>query len=488
MYKVLFATSEAYPLIKTGGLADVSGSLPVALQSLGHEVIILLPAYPEACQRTEKLKTLTTLSLPHGEVKLLEGYLPGTKVKVWLVDCSVYFNRPGNPYLGPDGDPWHDNADRFHLFAQVAIAIATSKANLNWQPDIVHCNDWQTGLIPALLHTESLSHEQKATTIFTIHNIAYQGLFPYSTFIALGLPKELWSSEALEFHDQVSFIKGGLVFADRVNTVSPNYAKEIQSPEYGYGLDGLLHHRSDRLSGILNGIDDTVWNPETDPYLKTNYDHKKLAGKKKNKAALQKEYKLPNEPNTLLVGLVGRLVHQKGIDLVINSLPELATLPVQFVALGTGEPAYEHALRDMARLFPKQISVNIGYDEALAHRIEAGADVFLMPSRFEPCGLNQLYSLRYGTVPIVRRVGGLADTVVDAAPETLKDKTASGIVFDNADGESLYAAVIRAKELYQDKKIWKQIQQTGMRGESSWKHSAQQYTQLYELAIKDCQK
>ena len=498
MYKVLFATSEVYPLVKTGGLADVSGSLPVALQSLGHEVIILLPAYPEACQRTEKLKTLTTLSLPHGEVKLLEGYLPDTKIKVWLVDCSVYFNRPGNPYLGPDGDPWHDNADRFHLFTQVAVAIAlgkvttgktvTGKKEPNWQPDIVHCNDWQTGLIPALLHTERLPQKQKPATIFTIHNIAYQGLFPYSTFIALGLPEELWSSEALEFHDQVSFIKGGLVFADRVNTVSPNYAQEIQSPEYGYGLDGLLQHRGDRLSGILNGIDDTVWNPETDPYLKTNYDHKKLAGKKKNKAALQKEYKLPIKPNALLIGLVGRLVHQKGIDLVINSLPELTELPIQFVALGTGEPAYEHALRDIARLYPKQISVNIGYDEALAHRIEAGADVFLMPSRFEPCGLNQLYSLRYGTIPIVRRVGGLADTVVDSTPETLKDKTATGIVFDNADSESLCTAVIRAKELYQDKKTWKKIQQTGMQCESSWEHSAQQYTRLYELAIKDSQE
>ena len=309
-------------------------------------------------------------------------------------------------------------------------------------------------------------------------------MFPYSTFVALGLPKELWSSDALEFHDQVSFIKGGLVFADQINTVSPNYAQEIQSPEYGDGLDGLLHYRSDKLSGILNGIDDIVWNPETDPYLKTNYDHKKLAGKKKNKAALQKEYKLPNEPNALLIGLVGRLVHQKGIDLIINILPQLATLPIQFVALGTGETTYEHALRDIARLFPKKISVNIGYDEALAHRIEAGSDVFLMPSRFEPCGLNQLYSLRYGTIPIVRRVGGLADTVVDATPETLKDKTANGIVFEHADSESLLAAVIRANELYQNNKTWRQIQKNGMQYNSSWKHSAEQYVELYDLAIK----
>lgn len=493
MHKILFVSSEVYPLIKTGGLADVSGSLPIALTELGHEVVILLPAYPEACKRTEKLKPLTTLSLPHGEVKLLEGILPNSKpeVKVWLVDFPVFFNRPGNPYLGPDGKDWHDNADRFHLFAQVAVALSMGKmgtgTTLKWQPDIVHCHDWQTGLVPALLHIDALSQPQiqRPATIFTIHNLAYQGIFPYSTFVALGLPQEFWSPEALEFYDQFSFIKGGLIFADRINTVSPNYAQEIQQPEFGNGLDELLHYRNDRLSGILNGIDDTVWNPETDAHIKKNYDHKKLAGKKQNKAALQKEFKLPNKPNTLLIGLIGRLVHQKGIDLVVNVLSQLSDLSIQFVALGTGETEYEQALRDLARQFPKNISVNIGYDEALAHRIEAGADVFLMPSRFEPCGLNQLYSLRYGTIPIVRNIGGLTDTVLDATPKALKEKTANGIVFENADSDSLLEAIMRATELFQDKKAWKKLQQTGMQCGSSWRHSAQLYVELYELAIKD---
>lgn len=481
--KVLFVASEVHPLIKTGGLADVGGSLPPALHALGCDVRVLMPAYRDAVAKAAKLERIAELVLPgvHAPVALLEGTLPGTRVKIWLVDYAPAYDRPGNPYLAPGGQPWHDNAERFALLAQVATRIALGQAKLGWRPQVVHCNDWQAGLVPALLALEP----KRPATVFTIHNLSYQGLFPYRTFVDLGLAQTLWSHHALEFHEQMSFIKGGIVFADRVNTVSPHYAEEIQTPEFGCGLDGLLRHRADRLSGILNGIDPKVWDPAKDPHLAQRYSARRFSDKAPNKLALRKAFKLRRAARTPLVGMVGRLVHQKGIDLVLDALPRLATLDLQLAILGTGERRYEDGLREAAARRHRWLSVRIGYDESLAHLIEGGADMFLMPSRFEPCGLNQLYSLRYGTIPIVRRAGGLADTVVDADADHLRAGTATGIVFEAASADALFDAVHRACVLYEDERQWMKLALTGMRQDFNWRESAGHYVALYKTARRD---
>lgn len=483
MRKILFVTSEAQPLMKTGGLGDVCGGLPRALHGLGADVRLLLPGYRDSLRRAGRLKMVAQLNLPPlaQPVTLLEGRLPGTRVKVWLIDFPPAYDRPGNPYLNAHGHPWHDNAARFALLARVAVAIARDTAGLAWRPDVVHAHDWQAGLVPALLATEPA----RPATVFTIHNLAYQGLFPYSTFQSLRLPASLWSLHALEFHGQLSFIKGGIAFADRVTTVSPSYAREIQTLEHGHGLDGLLRHRGAHLSGILNGIDAYIWNPARDPHLASRYSMHRLAHKAPNKTALQKEFNLPVDAEVALLGLVSRLVRQKGIDLVLAALPELLDLPVQLVAIGSGEPQYERALRAAAVRSPGCVAMLAGYDEAVAHRIQAGADIFLMPSRFEPCGLSQLYSLRYGTVPLVRRVGGLADTVTDATPDALAAGTATGIVFDAATPAAFVHAVKRALALRRNARIWKQLQLAGMRQDFSWRHSAAEYLRLYDQALAD---
>lgn len=477
MPKILFVASEAHPLVKTGGLGDVAGSLPVALQSLRADVRLLLPAYRDTLARAGKLKHVDTLAVPGLEspVKILEGKLPGTPVITWLVDFPPAYNRPGNPYLDPHGQPWPDNAMRFALLAHVATALALGRTKLKWLPDVVHCHDWQTGLVPVLLARE----KSRPSTLFTIHNLSYQGLFPYQTFTALALPHELWSPEALEFHGQMSFIKGGLVFADQLTTVSPSYAREIQTPEFGDGLDGLLRHRAARLTGILNGIDDTEWNPARDSFISKSFSLSQPRNKTANKLALQKEFGLPPNKNTALIGMVGRLVQQKGIDLVLDTLPGLMHRPLQLVLLGSGETGYEDSLRKQAARYADRLAVRIGFDEGLAHRIEAGSDMFLMPSRFEPCGLNQLYSLRYGTIPIVHRVGGLADTVVDATDENIANGKANGIVFQDTQAGELLGAVDRALALWRETGRWKRIMLAGMRQDFSWRRSAAEYLQLY---------
>ena len=483
MRKILFVASEALPLMKTGGLGDVCGSLPQALDTLGADVRLLLPGYRDALQQAGRLKTVAQFHLPSlaQQVTLLEGRLPGTRVKVWLIDFPPAYDRPGNPYLNAHGHPWHDNAARFALLAEVAVAIARGAVGLPWRPEVVHAHDWQAGLVPALLAQEPT----RPATVFTIHNLAYQGVFPYDTFQSLRLPASLWSLHALEFHGQMSFIKGGIAFADRITTVSPTYAREIQTPEHGYGMDGLLRHRAARLSGILNGIDMRAWNPARDPHLDSPYSARQLAHKIQNKTALQQEFSLRVDAAPALFGMVSRLVDQKGVDLLLEALPTLLRLPLQLVVLGTGDTQHEQALRAQAALYPDQLAVLVGYDEAIAHRIQAGADFFLMPSRFEPCGLSQLYSLRYGTIPIVRRVGGLADTVVDADSMHIAAGTATGIVFEEASAEALTVAVQRALALQSEPRNWKKVQQTGMRQDFSWHHSATEYLELYETAIKD---
>ena len=479
MKKILFVTSEAYPLIKTGGLADVSGSLPIALQQLGHDVRLLRPGYGPAVAAGQ----FTPARVLHKEqgIAILEGLLPGSEVPVWLLAHDDFFGRGGNPYLGADGKPWPDNAERFALLCHVAAEIAMDRLGLNWKPDIAHCNDWQTGLVPVLLSDEP----GRPASVFTIHNLAYQGVFPYETFQKLRLPNRFWSPHALEFYGQMSFIKGGLVFADRISTVSPTYAQEIQGDEFGCGLEGLLSHRSARLSGILNGIDAEAWDPATDPFLTVNFDAESIDQRAQGKAALQAAFGLAQDPSIPLFAWVGRLVQQKGIDMVIDLLPKLAEWPMQFIVLGSGEARYEQMLLRWAKLYPERIAIKLGYDEASAHQIEASTDIFLMPSRFEPCGLNQMYSQRYGAVPLVRRIGGLADTVEDANPANLAAGAATGIGFDAATAEALGEAVRRGIALFQDPATWRGIQQAGMRKEFSWVHSAQRYLELYEHALDD---
>lgn len=480
MYKILFASSEIHPLIKTGGLGDVSGSLPTALKNLGQDMRLIMPAYRAAVARAGALTPVANLSLSGADhpVTLLEGRLPGTDVPLYLVDSPAHFDRPGGPYDDPDGHGWPDNAARFALLARATVALGLDQAGLAWRPDIVHCNDWQTALAPALLAREP----QRPGLVFTVHNLAYQGVFSWDTFQSLHLPAELWSADALEFYGQVSFIKGGLIYADYLNTVSPTYAQEIRTPEFGCGLDGLLNHRAERLVGILNGADYHLWDPRRDPFIAKKYTPRTLTLKANNKAALQQHFNLAEDPEVPLLGFIGRLVEQKGVDLLFDVLDELLTQPLQLAVLGSGAPHLEQTLLDYARRYPQRVGVHVGYHEQLAHHIEAGADLFVMPSRFEPCGLNQLYSLRYGTVPVVRRTGGLADSVVDATPHTLKDKTATGFLFDAATPTALRDALQRALALYQQPRKWRPLMKRGMEQDFSWEHSAGQYLALYERA------
>jgi starch synthase len=476
MKKILFVTSEVHPLIKTGGLADVSGSLPKSLVDLGEDVRIILPYY-QAIKTNQAIYYKSTVKINGDEVNILETRLPGTEVTVWLVDYPKFFKLPGNPYHDEAGNPWANSAERFGLFCYTVVEIAMNRGYLDWKPDIIHCNDWQSGLVPALLSLES----GRPATLFTIHNLAYQGLFPKSANFSLNLPSELWDSGSTEFHGKLSFLKCGLTYADRINTVSPTYALEIQSPQFGCGLDGLLSHRKDVLSGILNGIDTDHWNPATDTNIDANFEPNTLNKKALNKSALQTKLSLPITNKVPVFGLISRLVEQKGIDLILECLPDILALPLQLVVLGSGDKVFEQQLSAFAKANPDKMAVKIGYDEGLAHQIEAGADIFLMPSRYEPCGLNQMYSQLYGTIPLVSKVGGLADTVVDALPESLGNNTATGIVFDKTLSGTLFEVIKRALMLYSQPKAWEQIQVNGMLKDFSWKHSAEQYRALYEL-------
>lgn len=481
--RILFVASEVHPLVKTGGLADVAGALPVALKGLRCDVRILMPAYEAALERLGRVSEIAVLQPAPGmpTVRLLEAQLPGSSVTVWLVDSPAHFRREGGPY-GPDGGgDWPDNAERFAVFCRTAAAIARGTAGLSWQPTVVHCNDWQSGLVPALLSLEA----ERPATVFTIHNLSYQGLFPGEAFGALGLPEALWSMHGLEFFGQLSFIKGGLAYADMLSTVSPQYAREITTPEFGYGLERLLAHRADHLVGILNGADYRQWNPGRDPYLARRYNAYSLPDKRVNKTTLQASVGLRADPAVPLLGMIGRLVEQKGFDLILDVLPKLLDAgDLQLVVLGSGSPRLEERLRQTAAAWPGRVVAHVGYSEELAHRIEGSADIFVMPSRFEPCGLNQIYSLRYGTVPVVHRTGGLANTVVDATPDAIKAGIATGFVFDEPTPAALGEAISRALACYRQPRLWKSIQFRGMQQDFSWRRSAQQYLDLYRLAMR----
>lgn len=479
--KILYASSEIHPLIKAGGLGDVGGSLPKALKNQHIDIRLIMPFYQDALVHTAGFEVVSTLKISHFDepIRLWEGRLPGSPIKMWLVEAPSLFQRPGGPYGDTQGNEWPDNPQRFAIFSKVVVEVALNRAQVNWQPDLVHCNDWQTGLVPALLHFE----QSRPACLFTIHNLAYQGLCSQTVFQSLHLPPQLWAIEAMEFYGKFSLLKGGIVFADRVNTVSPNYAREITTPEFGCGLETLLQQRGGNLEGILNGADYQVWDPRHDVFITKTYNSKTIKDKIINKTALQEYFGLPQNENTLLFGSVGRLVHQKGIDLLVKAIPQIISQDVQFIILGSGQKEDGQILTELSHQYPQKIKIHLGYHESLAHKIEAGADAFVMPSRFEPCGLNQLYSLRYGAIPIIHAVGGLADTVVDANENNLNDHTATGIVFHQASADSLSAALLRCWRLFQDTKTWRKLIQNAMRQDFSWKQSAKAYIQLYEKTL-----
>ncbi len=480
---VLFAASEAYPLVKTGGLGDVAYSLPKALHARGADIRLILPGYHDLLRQLDAMRIAGWLEVRGSErtlgVRVLETRHPAYPFPLWIVDCPPLFDRPGNPYVAENGRDWPDNAERFAVFARTVALLAQDAAGLGWRADVVHSHDWQTGLVPAFLADLAMPPR----TVFTIHNLAYGGYFPHADFVRLQLPAHWWSPEGVEFHGGLSMLKSGIVYADAITTVSPTYAEEICTPEFGYGLDGLLRSRRHKLTGILNGIDTEAWNPATDPHLPAHYSKTRIQpGKRRNKRALLERFQ-PVDDTLLdapLLGTVGRLVEQKGIDWILAAMPVLlAESDARFVLLGSGQALYEQKLQRLAQQHPDRIMVEIGYDEELAHRIEAGADLFLMPSRFEPCGLNQMYSLRYGTPPVVFRTGGLADTVVDADAPHCADGTATGFVFDQPEVSGFLHAIRRALDLYRQPKAWRRLQQAGMRQNFDWSESAGHYLSLY---------
>jgi len=462
---VLFATSELAPLIKTGGLADVSRALPSTLARRRIDVRIVMPAYRAVLERLDDVRTVARARVASFDIELLETELePG--LPLWLIKNPL-FDRPGTPYQDPGGLDWSDNADRFGCFCHAIVWLANGGAGE--APQVVHLNDWQTGPAAALLSLQP----ERPRTLFSVHNLEYQGLFDASAMDRLSFPARLWTLDGLEFFGRTSFIKGGLAFADSLTTVSPTYAREILTPEGGRGLDALLCNRSDRLKGITNGIDEAQWNPETDPHLAMHFSAASIEGKAANKAALQQELGL-EESAMPVFGIVSRLAPQKGMDLVLDIVDRLVALPAELAVLGSGERALEEGFVAAAARHPGRVSYARRFDERLAHVIEAGADMLLMPSRFEPCGLNQMYSMRYGTVPVVRRTGGLADTV-----EPAHEPNGTGFLFDEPSATALWCAVEEALEMFVDVAQWRSIQRNGMLRDFSWSRSAAHYVDLY---------
>jgi starch synthase len=476
--KILFVASEGLPFSKTGGLADVVEALPKALVHLGHEVAVLLPRY-----RNNKVtaRIVPSLTIPLGDRLRFPALAEGSViegVRYFFVDDPEYFDR--DALYGDKKGDYPDNADRFAEFSRAAIEFAKHI----WLPDIFHCHDWQSALVPVFLKTLYAEDPalRSAATVFTIHNLGYQGLFPRTTLEMIGLPATLFTPLGLEFYGRVNYLKGGLVFADSLTTVSRKYAQEIQTPEYGCGMEGVIHDRADRLTGILNGVDYSSWSPETDTYIAVNYSPRNPGGKRICKKDLLETFRLPAENiGRPLIGIVSRFVDQKGFDLIAEVADELLQENLAIVALGAGEPKYEKLFQSLAERFPNQVGVRIAYDNAIAHKIEAGADMFLMPSRYEPCGLNQIYSLRYGTVPVVRATGGLDDTIESFDPAT---GHGTGFKFEPYQGQALLACVREALKTFQDPRAWRIVQANGMAKDYSWKASAAEYVRLYDSTRK----
>ena len=484
--RILQVSAELFPLLKTGGLADVAGALPAALGAQGCAVRALLPGFPAVVAGLRAPEKVGSFTTPWGEgVDIVLGELPGLgtaggALQAYVLMAPGLYDRPGNPYHDTQHNPYADNHRRFAALAWGAAHLAYG-LDAGWSPQLVHCHDWHAGLAPACMAYWDSPH--RVPTLFTIHNLAYQGCFAATCFADLGLPASAFGVNGLEFYGQVSFMKAALVYADHISTVSPSYAREIQTPEQGFGLDGLLRSRAAQLSGILNGVDGSVWDPGHDALLAHPFDGRKLTGKALNKAALQTETGLDLLPDAPLFSLVGRLTEQKGLPLVLGGVEEVVGGGGQLLVLGSGDTALEHALAAQAQAHPGRMAVRLDYDEALAHRIFGGSDVTLVPSRFEPCGLTQLYGLKYGSLPLVRRVGGLADTVVDTDLESLDDRSATGFVFDNFDTTDYRRAVRRAFALYRRRADWSRVRQNGMRIASGWEQSALLYRDLYESLL-----
>lgn len=472
--RVLFVASECAPFVKTGGLADVVGALPRALASLGAQVRVMLPAYPALKPLLAGATPVLDLGLVHGrKARVLAAHAEG--LDLLLLDAPHLFNRPGNPYLGPDGHDWPDNHLRFGALSLAAARVAQG-AVAGWPPDLVHAHDWQAGLVAPYL---KFSGRPAPPAILTVHNIAFQGLFPKSAIEELALPPGEFTREGYEFWGQVGFLKAGLVWSDRITTVSPTYARELMTPEFGMGLEGVLAARRSDLAGILNGIDLDTWNPETDPAIAANYSARAPARKAANKAALVSRFGLDSDPRAPLFCVVSRLTAQKGLDLLLDALPRLAARGAQLVVLGSGDAALEAAYRAAARQYAGTLGVMIGYDEPLSHLMQAGADAIVVPSRFEPCGLTQLYGLRYGTIPVVARTGGLADTVIDANPAALATGCATGFQFSPVTARALGDAVERACDVYRQPAVWRAMMRRAMKHPVGWNASAAAYMSLY---------
>lgn len=480
--RVLYAAPEIAPWVKTGGLGDVAGALPAALAANGLDVRVLVPGYPALLAAFPEREHLTRIEHPAGAMlpAELSSVALGERLSLLVLECPGYYERIGGPYQDRTGRDWADNALRFGLLSKAAALLASTASPLAWRPQILHCNDWQTALAPAFLHYRL---QALAASVLTIHNLAFQGLFTHGTIASLDLPPESFVLDGVEFHGQLSFLKAGLQFCDRITTVSPSYADEICDSEHGFGLEGLLRHRRAALSGILNGIDPAEWNPARDALIAQRYDRDSLEEKAANRRALRQRLGLRTDEATPLLAMVSRMTHQKGSDLVISAAEMLLDRGAQFAVLGSGEALMEDAWRRLAARHPGRIGVQIGFDEGLAHLIEAGADIFLMPSRFEPCGLNQMYSLVYGTPPVVRATGGLADTVVDLDAATRAAGTANGFSFEDPTTPALVHAAARAIEAWHDKPLWRELQRNGMACDFSWSHAVQPYIGLYrELA------
>ncbi|MFO1266172.1 MAG: glycogen synthase GlgA [Rubrivivax sp.] len=476
--RVLHVAAEIFPLVKTGGLADVVAALPPAQARLGADVRVLLPGLPAVMEGVQGAKTVLDIGACFGamRVRLLLARLPGSGLPAYVIDAPYLYRRDGNPYTDRNGEEWPDNLQRFALLGWVAAHLASDDADPQWQADIVHAHDWHAALACAHIDDHAPS---TAGTVFTVHNLAFQGLFPMHDWPLLALASRHMSPSGLEYHGQLSFMKAGLHFAHRITTVSPRYAREIATPEFGCGLDGVIRARGADVVGILNGIDLQVWNPAADDAISQRYDAEHLAGKRACRLALQRELGLDLDDDALLVTVVSRLTAQKGLDLVLAALPELLREGVQLAVQGTGEPALEAAFRMAHAAQPNRVHVHIGYDEGRAHRLVAGADVIAVPSRFEPCGLTQMYGLRYGTLPLVRNVGGLADTVCDATPAHLADGSATGFVFDAGTPAALLEAARRAIALHRKGSAWSAVVRQAMGRELGWAGPAGEYLALY---------
>ena len=471
--KVLAAASEIYPLVKTGGLADVVGALPRALAPHGIAVRTLVPGYPTVMAALEGRKVLHRYGgLFGGEATLSAGQAKG--IDLFILDAPHLYARPGNPYLGPDGKDWPDNAARFAALGFVAADVCRGVAP-DFLPDVLHVHDWQAALAPAYL---KYGKSGATKSVITVHNLAFQGRFPAAIFGGLNLPPKAYAIDGVEYYGGVGYLKGGLQCADAITTVSPTYAREICTPEGGMGLDGLLRVRQSVLKGIVNGIDTTVWNPATDTNIAATYDAKRLTRRAGNRRAIERRFGL-TPSDDLLYCIVSRLTGQKGMDLVIESIDTLVRTGARLALLGSGDAALQTAFSAVAKRLAGRVGVVLGYDEALSHLLQAGSDAILIPSRFEPCGLTQLYGLRYGCVPVVSRVGGLADTIIDANDAALSAGVASGVQFSPVDAPSFESALTRTAALFRDQKQWREMQRRGMRADVSWQRSAGQYAALF---------